>query len=54
MGKKEEELMSRVIDTVKKQQIEIDKLKENIGGYTEAYMEGVKDGIAFMVKKNAK
>lgn len=46
-----EPVVTKIVDTLKQQQEKINKLNEQIGTYTEAYMDGVKDGIAFMLKK---
>ena len=56
MGKKTtvediEKLVARVIETLKKQQEQINQLNEKIASYTEAYQEGIKEGIAFMVQR---
>lgn len=50
MGK-EKELLERVVETLKKQQIQITELNLKIAKYTDAYLEGIKEGIAFMIRE---
>jgi len=52
MGKdlKEEPIIQKLVEVVKKQGEELKTLQEKMGKMTDAYCEGLKDGIAYAEK----
>jgi len=45
-----EPIVTKIVDQLKKQNEKIIELNDKIGKFSEAYMEGVKDGIAWSEK----
>lgn len=52
MGKKDlEPVVAKIVDELNKQKEQIREINVKLGKVTEAYLEGIKDGIAYMQKQ---